>query len=441
MRDPCRVCGVCVQGGQCRWLFSASGRLRLAVILSHVLGLELQRDGHSEFLCGKCVFLLERIVQCDVAIGQLQETHAAQLQRMQNERDGLKAQISNKYRQHNLHKIGGNIPLKQDVQTGASFNTPKQLQCIRRPQPVQPKQQQTRIASIQDTLGRGQGLVSVNSGGDGQQEKFKGRLRRCISLEPLSKTDRSQRSILHSSSSKTAGVLVTRPRSLSRDYLEVVNKKSALISRSTSLQSVALEQYDHALISASPIKQTRPLRGSTSTAVETTSLVCDILQLLKSVQGVRPVPRCNSSKIPVLKNPSYLHGNAHSGVSWKLRLERSLRELEEDFNDEYTPVKQEVHLLYTDFDDSLPSRIIPRMLGHCLTVFSGKLNACFCLLQVFVERQNELNRLEQRTRQLTEELNTARSSNQTLKHTLEEREREKKVDTLHISKLCQGFYC
>ncbi|XP_016128229.1 CDK5 regulatory subunit-associated protein 2-like isoform X6 [Sinocyclocheilus grahami] len=47
--------------------------------------------------------------------------------------------------------------------------------------------------------------------------------------------------------------------------------------------------------------------------------------------------------------------------------------------------------------------------------------------EVFVERQNELSRLEQKTRQLTEELNTAKSSNQTLKHTLEETEREKKT--------------
>ncbi|KTG35978.1 hypothetical protein cypCar_00024135 [Cyprinus carpio] len=61
--------------------------------------------------------------------------------------------------------------------------------------------------------------------------------------------------------------------------------------------------------------------------------------------------------------------------------------MEEDFNDEYTPVKQEV----------------------------------------FVERQNELSRLEQKTRQLTEELNAAKSSSQTLKHTLEETEREKKA--------------
>ncbi|XP_016146456.1 myomegalin-like [Sinocyclocheilus grahami] len=392
MRDPCRVCGVCVQGGQCRWLFSACGRLRLAVILSHVLGVELQRDGCSEFLCGKCVFLLERIVQCDVAIGQLQETHAAQLQRLQNERDGLKAQITNKYRQHNPTRLGGNVPLKQEVLIGASLNTPKQLQCIRRPQPVQPKKHQTWIASVQETLGRSHGVVSVISGGDCQQDNFNGRLRRCVSLEPLSKTgtDLSQRSKLNPSSrqsSKTAGVPVTRPRSLSRDYLDVVNKKSALISRSTSLQSVALEQFDHALVSASPLRQTRPLRGSTPATIETTSLVFDILQLLKSVQGVRPVPRSNSGKIPVLKNPHYTHGSTHSGVSWKSKLERSLRELDEDFNDEYTPLKQEV----------------------------------------FVERQNEWSRLEQKTRQLTEEQNVAKSSNQTLKHTLEETEREMKA--------------
>ncbi|KAK7131585.1 hypothetical protein R3I94_016644 [Phoxinus phoxinus] len=47
--------------------------------------------------------------------------------------------------------------------------------------------------------------------------------------------------------------------------------------------------------------------------------------------------------------------------------------------------------------------------------------------QVFVERQNELSKLEQKTRQLIEDLNMAKSSSQTLKHTLEETDREKKA--------------
>lgn len=319
------------------------------MVLSHVLGVELQRDGCSEFLCGKCVFLLERVVRCDVAIEQLQETHAAQLQRLQKERDGLKTQITNKYRQYNPTKLGGNTsqkPLKQEVQTGASLRSPKQL--VQRPQLVQPKRQ-ARADDVQDISGRSQGLVSV---GNDRQEKFKSRLRRCVSLEPLSRigTDRSHHLKLNSCSrqssdtrSGTPGGPVARPRSLSRDYLDVVHKKSALISRSTSLQSVALEQYDHALISASPFKQTRPLKNSTPRTVETTTVVFDILQLLKSVQRVQPIPHCNGSKIPVL----YTRGNAHRAVSWKSRVERSLREMEEEFNDDYTPLKQEVHCSYS----------------------------------------------------------------------------------------------
>ncbi|XP_067280226.1 CDK5 regulatory subunit-associated protein 2 isoform X3 [Pseudorasbora parva] len=47
--------------------------------------------------------------------------------------------------------------------------------------------------------------------------------------------------------------------------------------------------------------------------------------------------------------------------------------------------------------------------------------------QVLVERQNELSRLEQKTRQLIEDLNKAKSSSQTLKQTLDETEREKKA--------------
>lgn len=86
MKDPCRVCGVRLIGSQCRWIFNPSGKRQLQVILSHVLGRQVDRDPDgqaSEFLCGKCVFTLERIVQCDVQIGRLQEEHAAQVQRLQ----------------------------------------------------------------------------------------------------------------------------------------------------------------------------------------------------------------------------------------------------------------------------------------------------------------------------------------------------------------------
>nr|XP_055035113.1 uncharacterized protein LOC129423041 [Misgurnus anguillicaudatus] len=335
MHDPCRVCGGCLQGSRCRWLFSACGRLRLAVVLSHVLELELHRDGRSEFLCGKCVFSLERVVHCDVAIGQLREAHAAQLQRLQNERDGLKMHIANKYKQHNLPNLDGSVlrkSFRKEVKTG----TNTELRYIHRSS-VQTKQRQLVNKDICDSPGKSQG---VDTSADDGQEKFKGRLRRCVSLEPLSRevTDRSQRLQLNLSTRQSKDVHSGLPGTLSQEYLSIVHRRSTLMSQSTSLQSVTLDRSDHAPINAS--HRRNPLK---------TSLVVDILQLLRIVQVVRPIPRCKGSKIPVLTPSHFTHGHAHGGMTWKWLVEKRLREMEDDFNDEYTPLKPEVHTLAVRF--------------------------------------------------------------------------------------------
>uniref|UniRef100_A0A674DZN6 CDK5 regulatory subunit associated protein 2 n=1 Tax=Salmo trutta TaxID=8032 RepID=A0A674DZN6_SALTR len=112
MKDPCRVCGVRLIGSQCRWIFNPSGKRQLQVILSHVLGHEVDRDPDgqaSEFLCGKCVFTLERVVQCDVQISRLQEEHATLVQQLQQEREHLKECVAHVYRRHNP------LPKRPDV--------------------------------------------------------------------------------------------------------------------------------------------------------------------------------------------------------------------------------------------------------------------------------------------------------------------------------------
>ncbi|XP_073727650.1 CDK5 regulatory subunit-associated protein 2 isoform X4 [Misgurnus anguillicaudatus] len=373
MHDPCRVCGGCLQGSRCRWLFSACGRLRLAVVLSHVLELQLHRDGRSEFLCGKCVFSLERVVHCDVAIGQLRDAHAAQLQRLQNERDGLKMHIANKYKQHNLPNLDGSV-LRKSFRKKVKTGTNTELRYIHRSS-VQTKQRQLVNKDICDSPGKSQG---VDTSADDGREKFKGRLRRCVSLEPLSRevTDRSQRLQLNLFTRQSKDVHSGLPGTLSQEYLSIVHRRSTLMSQSTSLQSVTLDRSDHAPINAS--HRRNPLK---------TSLVVDVLQLLRIVQVVRPIPRCKVSKIPVLTPSHFTHGHAHGGVTWKWLVEKRLREMEDDFNDEYTPLKPEL-----------------------------------C-----VERQSELSTLEQKTRQLTEELKTAMSNSQRLKHTLEEIEKDNKA--------------
>ncbi|XP_066502441.1 uncharacterized protein [Hoplias malabaricus] len=378
MREPCRVCGVCVLGGQCRWLFSTCGRLRLAVVLSHVLGCELYRDGRSEFLCCKCVFLLERVVQSDVTIGSLKETHAAQLQRLCSERDGLCALITHKYHQNNLQ---GSISSAQpkhhgqehgqlqenEARSGLEFDKKTAKRGSNQHSTLAPQQQSqtqnqlkrqrnetTRLLDLrqkQQQRQQGRRLSSeahqaTRRGGPGT-----GQLRRCVSLEPLSgaSTERSSsfgRSLSARKSRdvgfKAAPMLGAGAPSQSREYLNLVHRRSTLTSRSVSLQSLTEEHQDYGLLKASSRRPTRPRQRSSTVSLETSSQVSDLLQLLRSAKA-RPLPQIIGSRIPVLTQLSSLFGHAHICGARSVKVERALRELEEEFNDEYLPLKQEVH--------------------------------------------------------------------------------------------------
>ncbi|XP_017540970.1 CDK5 regulatory subunit-associated protein 2 isoform X3 [Pygocentrus nattereri] len=431
MREPCRVCGVCVPGGgQCRWLFSTCGRLRLAVVLSHVLGCDLHRDGRGEFLCGKCVFLLERVVQCDVAIGNLQDAHAAQLQKLHNERDGLRVLIAHKYQQNNPQEPTCSGQKNQNQQEPSQFRKdetrpgqeydkqPAQLgsyqHCVQTqlqqrhqqnqlkrqrnktrlimelPQKEQPKQQQ----KLQGRR-RSSGVHNATSRGSLET----GQLRRCVSLEPLSgvTAERSSSSSFGSSLATRKGreaglkagpMLGTGVQSRNREYSDLIHKRATLSSRSVSLQSLTQERPD---CTPFTLRQTRSRRGSSSATLETSSLLSDFLQLLRRARA-RPLPLTVGSKIPVLSQPSCVFGLAQMGMARRVKAERALRELEEEYNDEYMPLKQEV-----------------------------------C-----VAKEGEVNRLQQMTRQLTEELKSTKNSSQTLKQRLEEMERENKTLSVQL---------
>ncbi|XP_007256630.3 CDK5 regulatory subunit-associated protein 2 isoform X1 [Astyanax mexicanus] len=433
MREPCRVCGTCVLGGQCRWLFSACGRLRLAVVLSHVLGCDLHRDGRGEFLCGKCVFLLERVVQCDVAIGNLLEAHATQLQRLHNEKDGLSTLILHKYRQNNpleairskteksknqqdLGQVNENDFRKgqeqenQSAQHGShqrsrqapqqqqkrlqnqSQSKNKRIETKRLAEPfqkMQPRFQDRRLSS-------GPQHQSTRRGSPGC-----GQMRRCVSLEPLCSGLAGERSSSYSGRSllprrsreagfKSGGMLGSGVQSRSQEYSEIIHKRTTLTSRSVSLQSLTLEHSDHTPLTAPPHRQSssrsRPRQGSSSAALETSSLVYDFLQLLRSAR-VRPLPPHTGSRIPVLTQPNGVYTSTQMGGARRAKMEKALKELEEGFRDEYLPLKQEVSLA----------------------------------------KEGELTRLQQMTRQMTEELNSAKSSSQMLKLKLEDMDRENKA--------------
>ncbi|XP_041753568.2 CDK5 regulatory subunit-associated protein 2 isoform X3 [Coregonus clupeaformis] len=403
MKDPCRVCGVRLIGSQCRWIFNPSGKRQLQVILSHVLGRQVDRDPDgqaSEFLCGKCVFKLERVVQCDVQIGRLQEEHAAQVQRLQQERENLKQCVAHVYGRHNP------LPERPDVGEVSTVMTPLW---------------RSSEGGSPDECGGGQ-LTSEGQrkedGGEGD-----GRVRHSVSMDllggpggPVGAAGRSSSAPRRVQSGgdpcpacpvKNPGLQSARLRSRSMMYLDLVYRKGTLSGsrlRSASLQSLNPD-HPHQTEPLGPLSQ-RPCRESKISVREhshsvdhattiTTRLqrghspaqppISDLLLLLRSIPR-NPIPGTPGSRIPVLwRRPrvgqplspgrSITPGARRKEAEWK-----SLQDVTEEFNDGYMPLRAEG----------------------------------------FTEQLNEVSRLETAQRQLSEEMNQFRATNQNLSKTLED---------------------
>ncbi|XP_078083654.1 uncharacterized protein LOC144503024 [Mustelus asterias] len=89
MKGFCRVCASDLQGNQRRWIFHTSGRRRLQIILSYILGYTISRDGQGEFLCSKCAFMLEKALEYDIVIARVKTVANERLQMLTAEKEQL----------------------------------------------------------------------------------------------------------------------------------------------------------------------------------------------------------------------------------------------------------------------------------------------------------------------------------------------------------------
>ncbi|XP_069093289.1 putative leucine-rich repeat-containing protein DDB_G0290503 isoform X2 [Pleurodeles waltl] len=105
MNDVCRICAVRLQGNQRRWIFGHGGRASLQVVLSHVLGQTVTRDGRGEFLCSKCIHVLERIYRFDTVISRVEALSLERLQKLLTEKDKLSQAVRHYYARH--HELLG----------------------------------------------------------------------------------------------------------------------------------------------------------------------------------------------------------------------------------------------------------------------------------------------------------------------------------------------
>uniref|UniRef100_H2S702 Si:ch211-242b18.1 n=1 Tax=Takifugu rubripes TaxID=31033 RepID=H2S702_TAKRU len=101
MKEACRICARELCGNQRRWIFHPGAKLSLQVLLAHVLGRELGRDGRGEFACSKCVFMLDRMYRFDTVIARVEALSLERLHRLVLERDRLRHCIGGLYRKNN----------------------------------------------------------------------------------------------------------------------------------------------------------------------------------------------------------------------------------------------------------------------------------------------------------------------------------------------------
>ncbi|XP_054985925.1 myomegalin isoform X11 [Sorex araneus] len=101
MKEICRICARELCGNQRRWIFHTASKLNLQVLLSHVLGKDISRDGKGEFACSKCAFMLDRIYRFDTVIARIEALSIERLQKLLLEKDRLKFCIASMYRKNN----------------------------------------------------------------------------------------------------------------------------------------------------------------------------------------------------------------------------------------------------------------------------------------------------------------------------------------------------
>ncbi|KAK1164010.1 myomegalin-like isoform X1 [Acipenser oxyrinchus oxyrinchus] len=106
MKEACRICARDLCGNQRRWIFHPASKLNLQVLLSHVLGRELSRDGKGEFACSKCTFMLDRMFHFDTVIARIEALSIERLQKLLQEKHRLRHCVASLYRKNNSDEEG-----------------------------------------------------------------------------------------------------------------------------------------------------------------------------------------------------------------------------------------------------------------------------------------------------------------------------------------------
>lgn len=87
---------------------SPSKNMDLLAVLTHILGQSVPRgSGQGEFVCGKCVSVLERVFKFDTVIARVRVLSTERLQKLTQERDKIRQWVRHNYRHRQLQEFQG----------------------------------------------------------------------------------------------------------------------------------------------------------------------------------------------------------------------------------------------------------------------------------------------------------------------------------------------
>ncbi|XP_041068173.1 uncharacterized protein si:ch73-95l15.5 [Carcharodon carcharias] len=341
MKEQCRVCASELKGNQRRWIFSSRAAVNLQVVLSHVLGQKVTRDGQGEFLCGKCTFSLERVYRFDTVIARVQALSIEKIQRLLTEKDRLAQCLCYLHGQHHppakgLCYKGQDITVDIADLPHVQYNTLLQDDLAMSEYECWSEQSGSELnaCSCQHRNCSGCSALLVSDSTYESVCKIPRRLARALSKGHLSQLSKS------------------KSRSMPLDWLQTPERR---VSSSSSVQSLYTDSSQPSSRSTSisslgavpsSVKGSEDLVFDDSLS-QSSTLDQSLAAVLQWMRGVvyRPVHTLPGSKIPV-RIWSSSRITSSSPVTPQRQLsyggdEESFRELRSEFSVEYLPFNLE----------------------------------------------------------------------------------------------------
>lgn len=318
-------------------------------MLTHILGQSVTRgNGKGEFVCGKCVSVLERVFTFDTVIARVRVLSRERLQKLTQERDSLRQWVQSLYRQRHpsdLKSRGSSS--EDDVEFGESDSGKAYREML---------SDNMALAAYECWSEKTESCPYFKRTG-----KRCSKLKNCECCDSLRVSDSNFEFIcgvprnLPEQALSHFGLSLGKSQSMSLHWSKAPSFRSSPASLAGSCPSFKARSRTASAQSLDSVDAHDPFDWPDEHSV----ILDSVFHMLKSIDG-KPVRSPAGSRIPVLaKGPNgrVADGSPSLGVTWVLNFGQGDEQEEEDVNgesedvltelrDEFLPLLREVRKLF-----------------------------------------------------------------------------------------------